>query len=113
LADRRAVLPAPSLQRPLVLEALLVPRHSGACLLERGIVVPRAGHAERVVARRSTVKEIDVPAHHLVADAVVPRGHKLPERGPDHYFAAPDLDRRTVASTRALLAQIEDETNGR
>jgi hypothetical protein len=43
----------------------------------------------------------------------VPRAHTLPERGPDHYFAASDLDRCTVASMRALLAQIEDETNGR
>jgi hypothetical protein len=43
----------------------------------------------------------------LLADALVPGGITLVERGLDHYFAAPDLDRRIAALAAALLGELE------
>ncbi len=43
----------------------------------------------------------------LLADALVPEGLTLVERGLDHYFAAPDLDRRIAALAAALLDELE------
>jgi hypothetical protein len=43
----------------------------------------------------------------LLADAIVPEGITLVERGLDHYFAAPDLDRRIAALAVALLGELE------
>jgi hypothetical protein len=45
----------------------------------------------------------------LLGDAIVPTGYTLLERGLDHFFAAADLDRRIVALTRVVLAQLEQE----
>jgi hypothetical protein len=43
----------------------------------------------------------------LLADAIVPQGVTVVERGLDHYFAAPDLDRRIAALAAALLGELE------
>ena len=43
----------------------------------------------------------------LLADAIVPQGITLVEPGLDHYFAAPDLDRRIAALAAALLGELE------
>jgi hypothetical protein len=43
----------------------------------------------------------------LLADAIVPQGFTLLERGLDHYFAAPDLDRRIVALARVVIAEVD------
>jgi len=42
----------------------------------------------------------------LLADALVPQGVTVVERGLDHYFAAPDLDRRIEALTTALVGEL-------
>jgi hypothetical protein len=43
----------------------------------------------------------------LLADAIVPQGITIVERGLDHYFAAPDLDRRIAALATTLLGELE------
>lgn len=43
----------------------------------------------------------------LLADAIVPQGVTVVERGLDHYFAAPDLDRRIAALAATLLGELE------
>jgi hypothetical protein len=43
----------------------------------------------------------------LLADAIVPQGITLAERGLDHYFAAPDLDRRIAALAAAVLGELQ------
>lgn len=42
----------------------------------------------------------------LTVDEIFPGGATLVEIGLDHYMSAPDIDRRTVALTRAVLRQI-------
>jgi hypothetical protein len=42
----------------------------------------------------------------LLADTLVPQGVTLVERGLDHYFAAPDLDRRIAALAHAVLETL-------
>jgi hypothetical protein len=42
----------------------------------------------------------------LLADAIVPDGITLVEPGLDHYFAAPDIDRRIAALAAALLEEL-------
>jgi hypothetical protein len=42
----------------------------------------------------------------LLADTLVPQGVTLVERGLDHYFAAPDLDRRIAALAQAVLETL-------
>jgi len=42
----------------------------------------------------------------LLADAIVPDGITLVEPGLDHYFAAPDIDRRIAALAAALLQEL-------
>jgi hypothetical protein len=44
----------------------------------------------------------------LLADALVPQGVTVVERGLDHYFAAPDIDRRIAAMAQAVLETLED-----
>jgi hypothetical protein len=43
----------------------------------------------------------------LLADAIVPDGITLVEPGLDHYFAAPDIDRRIAALAAALLGELD------
>ncbi len=43
----------------------------------------------------------------LLADAIVPQGVTVVEPGLDHYFAAPDLDRRIAALAAAVLGELE------
>jgi hypothetical protein len=43
----------------------------------------------------------------LLADAIVPQGITLVERGYDHFFALPDLPRRARALTVALLQTLD------
>ncbi len=43
----------------------------------------------------------------LLADAIVPQGVTVVERGLDHYFAAPDLERRIAALAAVLLGELE------
>jgi hypothetical protein len=43
----------------------------------------------------------------LLADAIVPQGITVVERGLDHYFAAPDLDRRIAALTTVLVGELD------
>jgi hypothetical protein len=43
----------------------------------------------------------------LLADAIVPGGTTLLERGLDHYFVTPDLDRRIAALAAALLGELD------
>lgn len=42
----------------------------------------------------------------LLADALVPQGVTLVERGLDHYFATPDIDRRIAALAQALVEAL-------
>jgi hypothetical protein len=42
----------------------------------------------------------------LLADAIVPEGTTLVEPGLDHYFAAPDIDRRIAALAAVLLEKL-------
>jgi hypothetical protein len=42
----------------------------------------------------------------LLADAPVPQGVTLVERGLDHYFAAPDIDRRIAALAQAVVEAL-------
>jgi hypothetical protein len=42
----------------------------------------------------------------LLADALLPQGVTVVERGLDHYFAAPDLDRRIAAMAQAVLETL-------
>jgi hypothetical protein len=42
----------------------------------------------------------------LLADAIVPQGVTVVERGLDHYFSAPDLDRRIAALAAVLLEEL-------
>ncbi len=44
----------------------------------------------------------------LTIDEVFPGGRTLVEIGLDHFMSAPDIDRRTVALTRAVLREIGD-----
>jgi hypothetical protein len=44
----------------------------------------------------------------LTIDEIFPGGATLVEIGLDHYMSAPDIDRRTVALTRAVLREIGD-----
>jgi hypothetical protein len=44
----------------------------------------------------------------LLADALVPQGVTVVERGLDHYFAAPDLDRRVAAMAQAVLETLAE-----
>jgi hypothetical protein len=44
----------------------------------------------------------------LLADALVPQGVTVVERGLDHYFAAPDIDRRIAALAQAVLETLGD-----
>jgi hypothetical protein len=44
----------------------------------------------------------------LLADALVPQGVTVVERGLDHYFAAPDLDRRIAAMAQAVLETLAE-----
>jgi hypothetical protein len=44
----------------------------------------------------------------LLADALVPQGVTLVERGLDHYFATPDIDRRIAALTQAVVEALAD-----
>jgi catechol 2,3-dioxygenase-like lactoylglutathione lyase family enzyme len=44
----------------------------------------------------------------LLADALVPQGVTVVERGLDHYFAAPDIDRRVAAMAQAVLETLAD-----
>lgn len=44
----------------------------------------------------------------LLADALVPQGVTVVERGFDHYFAAPDIDRRIAAMAQAVLETLGD-----
>jgi hypothetical protein len=44
----------------------------------------------------------------LLADTLVPHGVTLVERGLDHYFAAPDLDRRIAALAQAVLETLAE-----
>ncbi len=46
----------------------------------------------------------------LTLDEIFPGGGTLVEIGLDHYMSAPDIDRRTVALTRAVLRQIAGRT---
>ena len=48
----------------------------------------------------------------LLADALVPQGVTLVERGLDHYFAASDIDRRIAALAQALLETLETSAPG-
>jgi hypothetical protein len=48
----------------------------------------------------------------LLADALVPEGVTVVERGLDHFFAAPDLDRRIAALTEALVGALADAELG-
>jgi hypothetical protein len=43
----------------------------------------------------------------LLADAIVPGGTTLLERGLDHYFVTPDLDERVAALARAVIWAVE------
>jgi hypothetical protein len=43
----------------------------------------------------------------LLADALVPQGITVVERGLDHYFSALDIDRRIAALAAALLGELE------
>jgi hypothetical protein len=43
----------------------------------------------------------------LLADALVPQGITLVEPGLDHYFTAPDIDRRIAALAAVLLVELE------
>ena len=45
----------------------------------------------------------------LLADALVPRGVTVVERGLDHYFAAPDIDRRIAAMAQAVLETLAEQ----
>jgi hypothetical protein len=45
----------------------------------------------------------------LLADALVPQGVTVVERGLDHYFAAPDLDRRIAAMAQAVLETLAEQ----
>jgi hypothetical protein len=42
----------------------------------------------------------------LLADAIVPQGVTVVERGLDHYFSTPDLDRRIAALAAVLLEEL-------
>jgi hypothetical protein len=44
----------------------------------------------------------------LLADALVPQGVTLVERGLDHYFATPDIDRRIAALAQAVVEALAD-----
>jgi hypothetical protein len=44
----------------------------------------------------------------LTLDEVFPGGETLVELGLDHYLAAPDIDRRTEALTRAVLRRVQE-----
>jgi len=44
----------------------------------------------------------------LLADAIVPQGITVVERGLDHYFGTPDIDIRVAALTRALIATMAE-----
>ena len=44
----------------------------------------------------------------LLADALVPQGVTVVERGLDHYFAAPDIDRRIAAMAQAVLETLAE-----
>jgi hypothetical protein len=46
----------------------------------------------------------------LLADAIVPEGTTLVEPGLDHYFAAPDIDRRIAALAAVLLEKLGTPT---
>ena len=43
----------------------------------------------------------------LLADAIVPQGITVAERGLDHFFDAPDLDRRIAAMAHTLIGALE------
>ena len=43
-----------------------------------------------------------------LADALVPQGLTVVEHGPDHYFAAADIDRRIAALAQAVLETLAD-----
>jgi triacylglycerol esterase/lipase EstA (alpha/beta hydrolase family) len=45
----------------------------------------------------------------LLADALVPQGVTVVERGLDHYFAAADLDRRIAAMAQAVLETVAEK----
>jgi hypothetical protein len=44
----------------------------------------------------------------LLADAIVPQGITVAERGFDHFFRTPDLDRRIAAMVLSVLALLGD-----
>src|SRR5262245_38082273 len=44
----------------------------------------------------------------LLADALVPQGVTVVERGLDHYFATPDIDRRIMAMAQAVLETLAE-----
>jgi len=45
----------------------------------------------------------------LLADALVPQGITVVEPGLDHFFAAPDLDRRIAALAQAVMGALEEQ----
>ena len=45
----------------------------------------------------------------LLADALVPQGVTVVEPGLDHFFAAPDLDRRIAALAQAVMGALEEQ----
>jgi hypothetical protein len=49
----------------------------------------------------------------LLADAIVPQGITVVERGLDHYFSAPDIDTRVAALTAALLGKLDEPAASR
>jgi hypothetical protein len=82
--------------------------------IPRGVVVVNYIGAPLTADIRPDVRaDFEVIAPHgpndgltLLADAIVPQGITLVERGLDHYFAAPDLDRRIAALAAALLDEL-------
>jgi len=80
----------------------------------RVLVVNYIGAPLTADIRPDVRADFDVIAPHgpndgltLLADAIVPQGITLVEPGLDHYFAAPDLDRRIAALVAALLVELE------
>jgi hypothetical protein len=43
----------------------------------------------------------------LLADAIVPQGITVVERGLDHYFTPPDIDARIAGLARAVIGAVE------
>jgi hypothetical protein len=93
--------------RRAALPALRVPEH---VLVVNHVPLPLSGHLSR--RARGGYEEMRSLGPNdglaLTLDEIIPGAATLVEIGLDHYMSAPDIDRRTVALTRAVLRLVAE-----